>query len=80
MVAAATGLPESFFGDVSVGTLATARSLDRPTELKFHSRQTLWADVLRDLLGYVIDQAVTAPRGQLQGTVATDDVDFSSAD
>ena len=30
MVAAATGLPETFFGDVSVGTLATANSLDPP--------------------------------------------------
>lgn len=73
MVAAATGLPESFFGDVSVGTLATAKSLDRPTELKFRDRQTLWADVHQDLLQFVIDQAVTAPRGPLGGTVAIDD-------
>jgi hypothetical protein len=67
MVAAATGLPESFFGDVSVGTLATAKSLDRPTELKFKDRQTLWADVHVDLLQYVIDKAATAPLGKLRG-------------
>lgn len=72
MVAAAVGLPESFFGDVSVGTLATAKSLDRPTELKFRSRQTLWADVHQDLLGYVVDQAVVAPLGPLNGTVTND--------
>src|SRR5581483_4957085 len=65
MVAAATGLPESFFGDVSVGALATARSLDRPTELKFRDRQTLWADVLNDLLQYAIDWAARAPAGPL---------------
>lgn len=60
MVAASLGLPESFFGDVSVGTLATAKSLDRPTELKFRSRQMLWAGVFKDILEYVILQAVRA--------------------
>lgn len=58
MVCAATGLPETFFGDVSVGTLATARSLDRPTELKFMDRRTLWADVFNDLFQYVISFAL----------------------
>lgn len=54
MVAAATGLPETFFGDASVGTLATAKSLDRPTELKMIDRRTLWADCYKDLLGFVL--------------------------
>jgi hypothetical protein len=72
MVAAAVGMPETFFGDVSVGTLATARSLDRPTELKFRDRQTLWADVLKDMLDYVVDWAARAPSGPLQGTAALD--------
>jgi len=72
MVAAATGLPESFFGDVSVGTLATAKSLDRPTELKFRDRQTLWGDALHDILQYVVEQAVRAPQGPLQGQITTD--------
>lgn len=60
MVCAALGIPETFTGDVSVGTLATARSLDRPTELKFIDRQRLWADVLNDLLQYVVDKAMVA--------------------
>jgi hypothetical protein len=60
MVAAAVGLPESFFGDVSVGTLATAKSLDRPTELKFRDRQTLWADTLLAILQYAVEQKVIA--------------------
>ena len=76
MVAAATGLPESFFGDVSVGNLATAKSLDRPTELKFCDRQTLWADIHTDMLQYVIDQVATAPKGKLSGTwVLNDEMD-----
>lgn len=72
MVAAATGMPETFFGDASVGTLATAKSLDRPTELKFADRRTLWADVLHDILQFAIDWAVRAPGGPLAGTVTTD--------
>lgn len=62
MVCAATGLPESFLGDVSVGTLATAKSLDRPTELMMQDRRTLWADVLHDILAYVIEEAIVAGR------------------
>ena len=65
MVCAATGLPESFFGDVSVGTLATAKSLDRPTELKFQDRRTLWADILQDIFGYVIKSAYAASQSVL---------------
>ena len=71
MVAAALGLPESFFGDVSVGNLATAKSLDRPTELRFINRQTLWGDVHRAILGYAIEQAVRA--GTLKGQIVIED-------
>jgi len=34
----------TFFGDAEVGTLATAKSLDRPTELSMLGRQRLWAE------------------------------------
>lgn len=67
MVAASFGLPETYFGDASVGTLATAQSLDRPTELKMLDRQTLWADTLRAIHDYVLLWAVKAPRGALRG-------------
>jgi len=67
MVAAAVGLPETFFGDVSVGTLATARSLDRPTELQMTDRQTLWADIHMNIFDYVLRQAVKAASGPLRG-------------
>jgi len=71
MVAATMGLPESFFGDVSVGTLATAKSLDRPTELKMVARQTFWADIFRDILEYVLIQA--AQYGDLPGSADVGD-------
>ena len=67
MVAASFGLPETYFGDASVGTLATARSLDRPTELKMIDRQTLWSDTLRAIHDYVLLWGVKAPRGTLRG-------------
>jgi hypothetical protein len=60
MVCAALGVPETFMGDVSVGTLATAESLDRPTELKFRARQTLWQDTLGGILQYVVRSAAEA--------------------
>lgn len=67
MVAAAVGLPETFFGDVSVGTLATANSLDRPTELAMKDRQTLWAGIHLAIFDFVLRQAVKAPKGPLRG-------------
>lgn len=58
MVAAAVGLPETYFGDVSVGTFATAKTMDRPTELAMKERQTLWTDVLKAIFDYVMRQAL----------------------
>ncbi len=75
MVSAGTGLPQTMLsGDTDVGNLATARSLDRPTELKMNGRQTLWADIYQDLFTYVIEQAVVRPNGPLSGVVISDPV------
>ena len=67
MAVAVMGFPETFYGDASVGTLATARSLDRPTELMVIDRQTLWADLYRGLLEYALLWAVKATDGKLRG-------------
>jgi hypothetical protein len=67
MVAAAAGLPETFYGDVSVGTLATANSLDRPTELQMANRQKFWADIFEAIFQFVLLWAVKAPAGPLRG-------------
>lgn len=60
------GFPETFYGDASVGSLATAKSLDRPTELKITDRQTLWADIHRNILQFVLLWAAKAPAGPLR--------------
>jgi hypothetical protein len=69
MVCAVMGLPETFFGDISKGNHATAKTVDRPTELKMKDRQTLWSDTLVDMLQYVVEQSAKAPSGLLNGKV-----------
>lgn len=74
MVSAGTGIPEPILaGDATLGTYATAKTLDRPTELRMKNLQKLWIDTIDDLLGYVIDQAIKAPNGLLPGTVTVDE-------
>lgn len=67
MAASALGLPDTFFGDVDQGTLATAKSLDRPTELRFSERREMWLDVFDELCQYVIDADLAASSGLLGG-------------
>ncbi len=69
MVCAGTGLPETFFGGVQEGSLATATSLDRPTELKFRMRQSQWAETIRNICDFAVEQAIIAPNGPLQGEI-----------
>jgi hypothetical protein len=83
MAAASAGLPETYYGDVSVGTLATAKTMDRPTELMMVERQTMWIDILRNIIGFVLAWAVEAPNGALRtlGNVLTavDDAEIDKA-
>ncbi len=74
MVSAGTGIPETILtGNADVGNLATAKTLDRPTELQMRDRQTLWADIYDDILNYVIDMVALAPDGVLNGTKVVDE-------
>jgi hypothetical protein len=75
MVCAEMGLPETFFGDASVGTLATAKSLNRPTELQFSLRQLLHKEILENLCGYAVQQAAEYGKGVLRGEWEPDDWD-----
>lgn len=72
MVAAAVGIPYTILmGDPDVGNLATAKTLDRPTELGMIGRQRVWAEILRDLCSFAIDWAIRAPGGKLAGRSET---------
>lgn len=57
MHCAGTGFAETFYGDASVGSLATAKSLDRPTELMISDRQELWKEILETISNYAIAAA-----------------------
>ena len=67
MFISAFGFPDTFYGDASVGSLATSKSLDRPTELKILDRQTMWAEALRRICDFVLDRSAAAPNGVLAG-------------
>ena len=65
MAAAGAGMPETFFGDASTGSLATAVSLDRPTELKFTAIQQRWKSVLKLIVEYDLMVEGTTPGNRL---------------
>ena len=54
MVAAATGLPEIYYGDSDVGNHATAQIVERPTELQFRARQQVWSSLFMKVVNYVL--------------------------
>lgn len=71
MVAAAMDLPDTILsGDPQQGALATAKTLDRPTELGFLSRQAMWASLHARIFRYTVDAKVR--RGRLPGRVVRD--------
>lgn len=70
----AMGLPDHIAsGDMAQGTLATAKSLDRPTEFQFADRQELWVGIYQTLFNFVLYNATAAPLGVLR-SIATVDV------
>ena len=48
-VAAAVGIPEQYFGDISIGNLATAKTVELPMMKMFQSYQQVWADTYQDI-------------------------------
>lgn len=60
------GVPETFLGDVSTGNLATATSLDRPTETVILENQEGWVEDLEVIAKYVLAVSAGAPSGKLR--------------
>jgi hypothetical protein len=80
MVSAGTGIPETMlWGDATLGNYATAKSLDRPTELQMTARQQDWADTFTDVIGYALDAAALARKGPMLKGKKKPDV-YSGAD
>jgi hypothetical protein len=74
MVAAALDVPVTMLlADPGLtGARATAKTLDRPTELVMQQRREVWGEAFRDILTYVITEAVRASKGLLKGKVEAD--------
>lgn len=60
------GVPETFLSDVSTGNLATATTLDRPTELVFLEKQEAWREDLTIIAQYVLSVSKGAAKGKLK--------------
>ncbi len=59
MVTAGMGIPETIlFGNADVGNLATAKSLDRPTELMMAARQGVWREAYVELVAFDMSRAL----------------------
>lgn len=54
-VAAAVGIPEQYFGDISIGNLATAKTVELPMMKMFQSYQAVWSDVFKDIDEIVLE-------------------------
>lgn len=81
MVASSMHLPDTILSnDPQQGALATAKTLDRPTELAMIDRQKLWAEVIKNILGYVIIKSVQSPIGSLRGTYTDGILTIDSSD
>lgn len=60
------GLPDTMFSDSQRGNLATAASLDRPTELKFLYDQEIWKQDLGVLSKVALENSLHANGGRLR--------------
>lgn len=56
-VAAATGWPEQYFGDISIGNLATAKTVELPVQKMCESYQSIWAGAYADIDDMVLEHA-----------------------
>lgn len=63
------GVPETFLADVSTGNLATATTLDRPTELVFLEEQEAWREDLVLIAKYVLQVSNGAPAGKIRAAM-----------
>lgn len=48
-IAAAVGIPEQYFGDISIGNLATAKTVELPMMKMFQSYQAIWNGTYQDI-------------------------------
>jgi len=60
-VAAAVGIPEQYFGDISIGNLATAKTVELPMMKMFQSYQKVWNDAYQDIDEVILEHNEIPP-------------------
>lgn len=60
-IAAAVGIPEQYFGDISIGNLATAKTVELPMMKMFQSYQAIWSDAYQDIDEAILEHAGIPP-------------------
>jgi len=55
-ICAAFGIPEQYFGDISTGNLATAKTVELPMQKMFQSYQKVWQDTYQDINELILAQ------------------------
>jgi hypothetical protein len=55
-VSAGTGFPEQYFGDISIGNLATAKTVELPVQKMIESYQAIWKGAFEDIYDLVLTQ------------------------
>ena len=77
-VCAAVGIPEQYFGDISTGNLATAKTVELPMLKMFQSYQAVWGDIHQDIFELVLEYNRVPPDewyvDKTFPTIAPDDV------
>lgn len=72
MISAGVGIPEPILaGSADSGSWATAKTLDRPTELQMRARQQLWHDIKETIIKYCLGKRSKASK--LPGSEVTAD-------
>jgi len=54
-IAAAVGIPEQYFGDISIGNLATAKTVELPMMKMFQSYQAIWKGAFKDINEVILE-------------------------
>lgn len=69
MAAIAMDVPPTWIGDMETSNLATALTLDRPTELAFMSKQENWRDLFIEMYLFALNVNAKAPKGKLREAI-----------
>jgi hypothetical protein len=66
MAAICLGVPPTWVGDMETANLATATTLDRPTEAGFETKQESWRELMTAILLYAMNVQLRATKGGLR--------------